>query len=150
MSHIWPPVILIESWTWSSSASPSRLPIYLMASAVSLLWDLTSPSCVHACWVTSVVSNSFETLWNYSLPGSSVHGISQARILEWVVLPSSRGPSQPRDWTHVSFIVSEFSTSGPLGKPLTPLSCLIIPCPHLCSPISDQPQTSINSYTSVP
>ena len=35
-----------------------------------------------------------------SLPGSSVHGILQARILEWVVIPFSRGPSQPReDWT---------------------------------------------------
>ena len=32
-----------------------------------------------------------------SLPGSSTHGILQARILEWVVIPSSRGSSQPRD-----------------------------------------------------
>ena len=32
-----------------------------------------------------------------SLPGSSVCGIFQARILEWVVMPSSRGSSQPRD-----------------------------------------------------
>ena len=39
-----------------------------------------------------------------SPPGSSVHSILQARILEWVVMPSSRGSSRPRDWTHVSFI----------------------------------------------
>ena len=32
-----------------------------------------------------------------SLPGSSVHGVLQARILEWVAMPSSRGSSQPRD-----------------------------------------------------
>ena len=32
-----------------------------------------------------------------SPPGSSVHGILQARILEWVAIPFSRGPSQPRD-----------------------------------------------------
>ena len=32
-----------------------------------------------------------------SLPGSSVHGILQARILEWIAMPSSRGSSQPRD-----------------------------------------------------
>ena len=32
-----------------------------------------------------------------SLPGSSVHGILQARILEWVAIPFSRGSSQPRD-----------------------------------------------------
>ena len=34
-----------------------------------------------------------------SPPGSSVHGISQARILEWVAISLSRGSSQPRDWT---------------------------------------------------
>ena len=36
--------------------------------------------------------------------GSSVHGISQARILEWVVISSSRGSSWPSDWTQVSWI----------------------------------------------
>ena len=48
-------------------------------------------SCMHAESVQSCL-----TLCNpmdYSLPGSSVHGISQARILEWVALPSSRGSS---------------------------------------------------------
>ena len=39
-----------------------------------------------------------------SLPGSSVHGISQARILEWVTISSSRGSSWPRDGTQVSCI----------------------------------------------
>ena len=40
----------------------------------------------------------------YSLPGSSVHGILQARILKWVAIPLSRGSSQPRDQTHVSYV----------------------------------------------
>ena len=39
-----------------------------------------------------------------SLPGSSVHRILQARILEWVALPSSKGSSQPRDGTCISCI----------------------------------------------
>ena len=39
-----------------------------------------------------------------SPPGSSVHGILQARILEWVAMPSSRGSSQPRDRIPVSYI----------------------------------------------
>ena len=39
-----------------------------------------------------------------SPPGSSVHGILQARILEWVAMPSSRGSSQPRDWTGISYV----------------------------------------------
>ena len=36
---------------------------------------------------------------NYSLPGSSIHGILQARILEWLTIPFSRRSSQLRDWT---------------------------------------------------
>ena len=39
---------------------------------------------------------------DYSLPGSSVHGILQARIQEWVTMPSSKGSSQPRDITQGS------------------------------------------------
>ena len=42
---------------------------------------------------------------------SSVHGILQARILEWVATPSSRGSSQPRDQTQVSPIVGGFRTA---------------------------------------
>ena len=39
-----------------------------------------------------------------SLPGSSVHGILQARILEWVAMPSFRESSRLRDRTHVSYV----------------------------------------------
>ena len=39
-----------------------------------------------------------------SPPGSSAHGIFQARILEWVAISFSMGFSRPRDWTHVSFV----------------------------------------------
>ena len=45
-----------------------------------------------------------------SLPGSSVHGILQARVLEWVAMPFSRGSSWPRDQTQVSCIAGRFST----------------------------------------
>ena len=41
---------------------------------------------------------------DYSPPGSSVHGILQARTLEWVVISFSRGSSWPRDWTWASCI----------------------------------------------
>ena len=46
-----------------------------------------------------------------SPPGSSVHGILQARILEWVALPFSRGSFQPRDGTQVSHIAGGFFPS---------------------------------------
>ena len=41
----------------------------------------------------------------------TVHGIFQARILEWVAFPFSKGSSQPRDWTQVSRISGRFFTS---------------------------------------
>ena len=47
------------------------------------------------------------TLWDpmdCSPPGSFVHGILQARIVEWTPIPYSRGSSQPMGWTHVSYI----------------------------------------------
>ena len=43
-----------------------------------------------------------------SPPDSSVHGILQARTLEWVAIPFSRGSSQPKDWTQVSCIAGRF------------------------------------------
>ena len=46
----------------------------------------------------------FVTLWTVAPAGSSVHGILQARTLEWVAMPSSRGSSQPRDRTWVSCV----------------------------------------------
>ena len=45
-----------------------------------------------------------------SMPGSSVQGILQARRLEWVAMPFSRGSSWPRDWTQVSCIADRFFT----------------------------------------
>ena len=53
------------------------------------------------------------TLWDpvdCSLPGPSVHGVLQARTLEWVAVPFSRGSSWPRDRTWVSCIAGRFFT----------------------------------------
>ena len=59
------------------------------------------------CVYVSMCDESCPTLWDptgYSPPGSSVHGILQVRILEWVVISYSRGPSYAWDWTHISCI----------------------------------------------
>ena len=59
--------------------------------------------CVYEC----AYSVAFDSLLSHvlcSLPGSSVHGISQARILEWVAISFSRGSSWPRDGTCISYI----------------------------------------------
>ena len=57
--------------------------------------------------VSGKVTQSCPNLCNpvdYSPPGTSVHGILQARTLEWAATPFSRGSSQPRDQTHVSYV----------------------------------------------
>ena len=63
----------------------------------------------------SVMSDS---LWPHdcSPPGSSVHGILQARILELVVIPFSRGSFRLGGWTQVSCIAGRFFTVWPPGK----------------------------------
>ena len=60
-----------------------------------------------------LVTQSSPTLYNpmdCSPPGSSVHGILQARILEWVAISFSRGSSWSRDRTQVSHIAGRFFT----------------------------------------
>ena len=60
--------------------------------------DFLRPPCVHA----QSLSLSDSATPRTSLPGSSVYGISQARIPEWVVISSSRASSRPRDRTRIS------------------------------------------------
>ena len=55
-----------------------------------------------------------------SPPGSSVRGILQARILEWVAIPFSRGSSQARGWTQVSCIAGRFFTIWAIAVMLPP------------------------------
>ena len=52
----------------------------------------------------------FVTPWTAAHPGSSVHGIFQARILEWVAISFCRRFSQPRDWMWVSLVASRCFT----------------------------------------
>ena len=65
----------------------------------------------HRC--RSEVAQSCPTLcdpMDCSLPCSSIQGIFQARVLEWIAISFSRGPSQPRNWTWVSCIVGRCFT----------------------------------------
>ena len=61
---------------------------------------------MHACMLSHFSPVwLFMTLWIHNPPGFSVHGILQARILEWVAMPSSRGSSRLRDWTGISCLL---------------------------------------------
>ena len=75
---------------------------------------------LHVAWASSRYGHtmslqSCSTLCNP--PGSSVHGILQARILEWVAISSSRKYSQPRDQICVSCLLHWQGDSLPLGLP---------------------------------
>ena len=70
---------------------------------------------MHAYLVTQL----YPTLCNpvdYSPPGSSVHGIFQARILEWVAIPFSKGSSWPRDQTRSPALLADSLASEPPEK----------------------------------
>ena len=75
-----------------------------------------SPSLEWGGLVSSVVSDSLQPM-DCSPPGSSVHGILQARILERGAVPSPRGFSPPRNRTRISCIAGEFITTEPPGNP---------------------------------
>ena len=76
-----------------------------------VLWTRWSPRLAHCLTVLCLVAQSCPTLCNpmdCSPPGSSVMGVLQARILEWVAMPSSRGSSRPRDRIRISCIAGRF------------------------------------------
>ena len=75
-----------------------------------------------------------------NLPGSSVHGILQAGILEWVATSFSRGSSPPRDRTRVSRIPGRHFTSEPPGKPILDAAAKSLQsCPTLCDSVDCSP-----------
>ena len=80
-----------------------------------------------------------------SPPHSLLHGILQARTLEWVAMPSSRGSSRPRDRTQVSCITGGFYTAEPPGKSVARVSRYIFLRGHINS-YSVKHATSITCY----
>ena len=78
------------------------------------------------CSATQFCSTFWDSM-DCNLPGSSVHGIFQARIQERVAMPSSRGPSPPKDQTRVSWVSCtdwRILYHGPPGK-ATPHTLMI-------------------------
>ena len=80
----------------------------------------------------------FCDLMDCSLPGSSVHGVLQARILVWVAIPFSGGSSQPRNLTRVSYIAGRFFTIWTTRRVqvVHQFSSVAQLCPTLCDPMN--------------
>jgi len=86
-----------------SPTSPALAGILFTHWATEISWGWGNYSHI----VLFLTTQSCLTLYNtmdYRLPGSSVHGIFQAKILEWVAFSYSRGSSWPRDQTHISCV----------------------------------------------
>ena len=83
----------------------------------SRVWLFVISVCVSVCVLVAQLCLILCDPMDCSLPGSSVCGILQARILEWVAMPSSRASFWPRDWTCVSCIAGRFFTIEPPEKP---------------------------------
>ena len=90
--------------------------------------------CVHAESLQSCPRLCYPM--DYSLPSSSVHEVLQARMLEWIATPSSRGPSPPRDRTQVSYI----SCTG---------RWVLYNCLHLGSPWRERQCLNVQIYITV-
>ena len=90
---------------WASSVKGT----YNMTKFISLLGGLNEWVNIKCSAWHMVLFSLLSPVWlcdplDYNPPGSSVHGISQARMLEWVDISYSRGSSWPRDWTCVSWV----------------------------------------------
>ena len=84
---------------------------------IAIYWIYLRPP-VFLLYVCVLVTQSCPTLcdpMDCSLTGSSVPGVLQARILDWVAMPFSTGSSWPRHQTQVSWIASRFFTMEPPG-----------------------------------
>ena len=73
---------------------------FLNCNTITTTYKMTEKTYLRA---SSVVSNSLRPK-GLQPASSSVHGIFQARMLEWVAISSSRGSSPPRDWTSISCV----------------------------------------------
>ena len=102
-------VMLSNHLILCSSYSSSYL--FLLPSIFQSIRVFSNELALHIRW---------SKYWNFSFPCDpmdfTVHGIFQARILEWVTFPFSRGSSQPRNQTQVSHIAGRFFTIWATGE----------------------------------
>ena len=113
-------IIIVSSWLWWGCYGSFLINFY---------WSLVAVQCWVSFYCTEMnqqsvcvcvlVAQSCLTLWDpmdCSPPGSSVHGVLQARTLEWVDTPLSVGSSPPRDGTQICYILGWSFPSEPQGN----------------------------------
>ena len=128
--HGWRSLVGYSPWDHKESDTTERLHFSLL---MGMLYKERENSICIAEWLFSIIMSVLipvhtkllqSCLILCDLPGSSVHGILQARTLEWAAIPSSRGFSQPRDQTLITCLLHWQVGSLPLvppGKSLMPV-----------------------------
>ena len=102
-------IVSFISFNYPSKQRTCMKQISINCFAAFYLYYISLVFCYGGGLIDKVMSNSWDPM-DCILPGSSVHGILQARILEWVAIYFSRGSSQPRNRTHVSCIADRLFT----------------------------------------
>ena len=121
IGHDWWSAEKVVSYAWTSSLPPSWQGDKKLVQSMGAPFPgfasilIENGGCAHRKFMQSEseVAQSYPTLCDpidCSLPGSTIHGIFQARILEWVAISFSRRSSRSRDWTRVSHIVGRHFT----------------------------------------
>ena len=115
------PLLLLDSWahwkvdknaSWHPQSKSSCSHKLLLSAIGRRFWMILLNKCFNTWLILRrpcMRAKLLSYVWlcdpvDCSLSGFSVHGIFQARILEWVAMPLSRGPSQPRAQTHVCWV----------------------------------------------
>ena len=146
-----------QSWVWANSGRQWRAGKLGMLQSMAMqrsdmIYWLNNNNIQPLCnflflWGEGEVAQLCPTLCNptdCSLPGSSIHGIFQARVLKWVSISFSRGSSQPRDRTQISHIVGRCFTIWATGEVFfffTSYHFIVLPILHetsSCFPLANK------------
>ena len=121
---LYPHLDLSRWWVWQHFSSPAHWSIQPWRFQLHILrkeypvnqmhFVILMVLTLYVCWIAYSCPPLCDPL-DCSPPASSVHGISQARMLEWVAIPSSRRSAWPRDWTQVSCIIGRIFTHWTMG-----------------------------------
>ena len=146
LSHFYTQGISVSGVGWApwpgtqgpSIIHPQTTTVPTTSFSCTFVLVVLSVSPFPSCCCCSVVSNSLRPHGLCSPSGSSVHGISQARIQEWVAISFSKGPSQPRNQTHISSIGRQVLYQWATRKALISLKHILWFYFRFCHQLSSQ------------
>ena len=133
--HNWLSHLKLRSKKWGNT-TPIQYVLWIYTEAAGLiLMCVCAQSCLTLCHPM-----------DYGPPRSTVHGTFPARILEWVAIFFSRGPSWPGDQTCISWIAVIFFSAEPPGFPYIHYCCYCCSLTKLCLTLCDPMDCSVPGF----